>query len=69
MRAAGATADDLVSGQRLRGSADLGGDEGEADCGASRELKCKTKQAVFLYEKHPSVIAAVYNTYTNVNYL
>lgn len=27
-RAAGATADDLVSGQRLWGSADLGGDEG-----------------------------------------
>lgn len=68
-RAAGATADDLVSGQRLRGSADLGGDEGEADCGASRVLKCKTKQAVFLNEKHPSVIAAVYSTYTNVNYL
>lgn len=41
--------------------------KGEADCGASRVWKCKTKQAVVLHEKHPSVIAVVYSTYTNVN--
>lgn len=41
--------------------------KGEADCGAICVLKCKTKQVVVLNEQHPSVIAVVYNTCTNVN--
>lgn len=44
-RAAGAMGDNLVSVQRLRGSADLGGDEGGKQIVGPAVLKCKAKQA------------------------